>query len=490
MQTDRWKQLEQLFHAALQLDESQRAAFIEAACTGDPELRRELELLLAHDRQPSKRLLKPPVRAAADNLTATEEVLLPAGKTVSHYRILSKIGGGGMGVVYKAEDTKLGRPVALKFLPEELARQREAVSRFQREARAASALNHPHICTIHDIDVHETRPFIVMELLDGQTLKHKISGRPLPLAEILELGTQIADALEAAHAKGIIHRDIKPANVFVTARGQIKILDFGLAKLGSMGGPLRPAAVSGSRESAAGEETAATMEETLTTPGLAMGTVAYMSPEQARGEELDARSDLFSFGALLYEMATGKKSFDRGSIALVFRAILEEAPPSAKTLNPAIPSRLEEIIAKALERDRNVRYQTASDLRVDLKRLQRAEDTRAPASTSRYVSHAEPAPRENFLKRRWLYLAGAAAVLALAAVTIQTGWRMPAGKGPLPEATTRQITFNSTEEPVFLASISPDGRYLAFGDSGGIHLRQIDTGETHLLPVPQGFCFH
>ena len=484
MQSDRWKQLEQIFHAVLALDESRRAAFLEQACGGDADLRRELELLLAHDAQPTRSLLKTPTPDASEDASAEPDGLLPAGKAVSHYRILEKIGGGGMGVVYKAEDTKLGRQVALKFLPGELARQREAVGRFQREARAASALNHPRICTIHDIDLHDARPFIVMELLEGQTLKHKIGSQPLPAGEIVEFGMQIADALEAAHAKGIIHRDIKPANIFVTARGEIKILDFGLAKLGSTGGLLpssKPAMPAGS----SGSETAVTMEETLTKPGLAMGTVSYMSPEQARGEELDVRTDLFSFGAVLYEMATGRKPFDRGSVGLVFRAILQESPPPPRTVNPSLPARLDEIIAKALERDRDERYQTASDLRVDLKRLQRAEES-ARSSVS-----APAAPRqapENFIKRRWSHVAGAMVVLILTALAI-LNWYTPESQ-TLPEATMRQVTFNSTEEPVFLASLSPDGKYLAYGDSGGIHLRQSDTGETHLLPVPPGLCFH
>jgi serine/threonine protein kinase len=488
MQSDRWKQLEQLFHAAVELDQSRRAAFVDAACADDLDLRRALEALLAHDAQATRSLLKTPTPAT---LSTNEEDVLPAGKTISHYRILSKIGAGGMGVVYKAEDTKLGRNVALKFLPEELAKQREAVGRFQREARAASALNHPHICTIHDIELDGAPPFIVMELLEGQTLKHKIGSQPLPVTEILEFGMQIADALEAAHTRGIIHRDIKPANVFVTPRGEIKILDFGLAKLGFVGAiwdGVRQRSGGGSSESG---DTAATIEETLTKPGLAMGTVAYMSPEQARGEELDARTDLFSFGALLYEMATGRKPFDRNSVALVFRAILEESPTPPKALNPAIPSRLEEIIAKALERDRDVRYQTASDLKIDLKRLRRAEEsTHARVSATVTGAPATEKEHESFLKRRWPHLAGATALLILAAFAIQNGWRMPGEDPSLPAATTRQITFNSTEEPVFLASLSPDGRYLAFGDSGGIHLRQVDTGETHLLPVPQGFCFH
>ena len=476
MQPDRFKQLEQLFHQALERPESQRVAFVERVCAGDAELRRELELLLAHDEHATRSLLKP-----AQTAFSREDPLSLSGKTVSHYRVLERIGGGGMGEVYKAEDTKLGRQVALKFLPEELARQREAVGRFQREARAASALNHPHICIIHDIESQGERPFIVMELLEGRTLKHVIGGKPLSIEQVLALGIQIADALETAHNKGIIHRDIKPANVFVTARGQIKVLDFGLAKLGAGLSLPRTA------ESAEGE-TAITQDETFTKPGLAVGTVAYMSPEQARGEELDLRTDLFSFGALLYEMATGKKAFDRGSMALIFRAILQETPTAPRTLNPDIPTPLEGIIAKALEKDRGLRYRSASDMHVDLKRLERSGDSTRTALTSEVRQTTVPLPAP--APRRWPYWAGAAAVAVLALIGIRTRWFSPEGGQPVSEAVARQITFNPTEEPVFLASISPDGKYLAYGDSGGIHLRQVATGETHLLPVPAGFCFH
>ena len=377
-------------------------------------------------------------------------------QTISHYRIVEKLGGGGMGVVHKAEDTKLGRFVALKFLPDDVAKNHQALERFRREARSASALNHPNICTIHEIDEQAGRAFIVMEYLDGQTLKHRISGRPIDTEQLLNLAIEIADGLDGAHSRGIIHRDIKPANIFITRRGQAKVLDFGLAKLA-------PDAVAGLEGS--GLRTA-TSHEMMTSPGSTMGTVAYMSPEQVRAEEVDARTDLFAFGAVLYEMATGELAFSGSSSGVIFEAILNRNPPAASTLNPKLPAKLEEVISKSLDKDREMRYQTAAELRGDLKRIKRGlESSRAHASvagssdSSGQISLPTPAQRSTFPRKRVFLTAAAAAAAALVVGVIAGGllFKRPA---PASLPTYRPLAFR--RGIVRSARFTPDGKTVIY----------------------------
>jgi eukaryotic-like serine/threonine-protein kinase len=445
VEPERWRQIERLFESALERPESDHAAFLERACAGDDELRREVASLLAHQDVAADFIEVPAMKVGAafashDQEPATQTIDDAAdiiGHTFSHYRVVNRLGGGGMGVVYTAEDVRLDRPVALKFLPERFRRDRAALERFRREARAASSLNHPNICTVFDIGEQDGRPFIVMERLEGQTLKHHIQGKPLPMEDVLRLGREILSVLEAAHAKGIVHRDIKPANIFITDRGQAKVLDFGVAKL---------VADLESLEVTSASTAPAIGEHTLTQPGVALGTLRYMSPEQAHGQQVDARSDLFSFGAVLYEMATGTRAFPNA---------LDWTQPTAAGL----PSALQAIVFKLLERDVDLRYQSAPDVVVDIERIQRAEGSRD-------------------MRRQRLLVALAG--LVMATVVGGTLWFRPEPE----QARDSWVQLTNFPDSVAQPAVSPDGRMLAFirgpqtfMTSGQIYVKALPDGE-------------
>ena len=439
------------------MDEGERARFLEESCRDDPGLRHEVESLLGYETSSAGFLEAPALDLAARQLAREETEAGPqwSGRTIAHFHVRGRLGQGGMGVVYEAEDTRLGRVVALKFLSAPVAHDPQALERLRREARAASALNHPNICTVYSIQEHEGQPFIEMERLHGDTLRDRIGGKPLATAVMLDLVLEVSSGLEAAHARGIVHRDLKPANIFVTERGSAKILDFGIATQGPA-----PRERAGVTESAAAS---ASVEASLTGAGVP-GTVAYMSPEQVRGEAVDARSDLFSLGAVLYEMATGRHAFEGESPATIAEAILSAAPPSPRLGNPALPPALERVIGRALEKDRSLRYQAASELRADVQRL---KNDLASAGSRR--------------RRRW----GVAAVLgALALLAGLALHRRREGREDPLDVKLRQLTHNLSENSVGSGALSRDGKYLAYADQKGLHVQLCETGYTRTIAPP------
>ena len=466
MTPERWAQIEELFHRVAECDRERRTALLDEACNGDPELRQEVEALLACDRGAGDY-----VHAAVGSQIQGAEFPL-TGQTVSHYRILDGLGGGGMGLLYRAEDIKLRRQVALKFLLEESAKDPVALGRFEREARAASALEHPNICPVYEFGEHAGQPFLVMQLLEGKTLQELISAAdptklPLDVHKLLDVAIQINRGLEAAHHLGIVHRDIKPANIFITVQGQAKILDFGLAKLAPRATMAAATQVllKSAAETSAETQSVATHDLLLSRTGAVMGTAGYMSPEQVLGENLDARTDLFSFGLVLYEMATGKRAFTGDTWLALQEAILRQMPDSARGINPKVPAKLEAVIKKALEKNREARYQSASEMRAELETLQR-----------------QLTPKH--LPRAWVVGLGAAGTIALATILFTLN-RPPKRVSVAPEIKLRQLTTNSSENPVIGGAISPNGKYLAYSDTRGLHIKLLDTSESRTVPKPK-----
>ena len=454
MEPERWRRIEEVYDAALKVDQGQRIGFLGNICDGDESLRLEVESLLEGEKQAATFLESPALEVAAKALA---DVPVPSGTQIGPYCLLGFLRAGGMGEVYKARDTRLDRFVAIKFLPRVLAGDTTALDRFRREARAASALNHPHICTVHDIGDFQGRPFFVMELLEGRSLEERIGDKPIPILELVDVAIQACDVLRAAHAKGIIHRDIKPGNIFLSINGQIKILDFGLAKL----------VEESHSTTVTTTETEVIPITTRTRPGRLMGTPAYLSPEQARSEEVDARTDIFSLGLVLYEMATGRPTFRGRTSGELIEAILHETPPEPSTLNSTVPARLEHIILRTLEKDRRARYQSAQELLADLTEFQRAKQRRAVWTARTAV---------------------AAAALAVGAVVV-IGLLPRRSITDTPNILQRQVTSNPVNDSVYVAAITDDGKAVAYTDLRGVHVRVLDTGEVYNISVPPGLCF-
>jgi serine/threonine protein kinase len=472
MDPERRERVEELFELCRLLPQAERDAKLASLGAGDTEGVREVRSLLeAYDGAPD--FLNQP--ALEEHSGILKEALhRGAGQspgTISHYRIVERLGAGGMGVVYKAEDTRLGRFVALKFVTDEVRADPAVLERFRREARAASALNHPNICTVYDIGEDQGRTFIAMEFLDGVTLKEHIAGRPMKTEAVLKLAIDVADALDAAHSAGIVHRDIKPANIFITRRGLAKALDFGVAKVMA-------------ETSAASSRDSTVDDHRLTGPGTMVGTIGYMSPEQVRGQNLDARTDLFSFGAMLYEMVTGRLPFDGATPGETCGAILHTQATPPSQMNSQVPPELDRIILKALEKDREVRYQHASDLRADLRRLKRDTDT--GQAVSAHPPPAIPAPK---VRSFWLPAVAAVGILSTLSAGYFGEWFRSGQPYSQAQLKPQQLTAQSSEDPVMVTSVSPDGKYLLYADLQGLHLRVIASGETQLLPIPDTFCF-
>ncbi|MBX9600268.1 MAG: serine/threonine protein kinase [Bryobacteraceae bacterium] len=448
MLAERWRRIESSFLEALAMTPEARAEFLDCLSAED---RREIESLLQHEHLARNFLESDSAHPSPDS-GAPEAV--PAGETIGPYTILELVGAGGMGEVYKAHDQRLDRHVAIKFFPRSRPGDVASLRRFEREARAASALNHPNICTVHDAGEYQGRPFLVMELLEGQSLKDRIAGGPVSTRELAFIARQVCAALAEAHEKGIVHGDIKPANIFVTSGGQVKVLDFGLARrVKELAPPQRPQKREHSQ-----------LLSTIT--GAIMGTLAYMSPEQAAGQQTDLRSDIFSLGVVLYEMATGRRPFRGHTPAGMLGSILTELPMKPSAANPSVPAKLDRVILKALEKDKETRYASAVALSADL----------APWLPPARAHHVTP------------IAVAVAAILIVAGgfAAAKSGWFSAGSRG---ELTPRQVTANPPEDPVMQASLSPDGKTVAYGDFAGLHLRRIDTGETRLIPPPNDYCF-